>query len=1801
MSNHVLPPRRSIGVGGIDRNVSNGSPAVHMPTAYDRFDNAKRNSWIDDLQRKIRRGLNGPVSPGPSRSPSPLIGLDNTGRDVLDGENPNQDLQKDEDGDDGQTLQVQVNGVHDDEAVLEDVLSPEVGDEALLDGLDPDAEDGDESQEDQLMSDGLEEDIDELEPQFEDDEEYEEDAAFQDEEDERYNPVEVEDGDEEGDDPELDEEEEEEEEEEDDNGEDEDQEVEDEGDVEDVEGWEGEAIGGDIFGEAMPENQSIYEGDGQDLDNPYGADLGEDDTRVYDEDAGGWVDTVAPLPESTSQTAGSINFTASSSSLFPSLPPTTNPKIPQTGFSGQVEDPASWASTSTGMPQEIDPALLAALAQHIADPSLAVGNETELMSGMLMPPPHQLYSDDTTQAAAAFLQSSELASDEEDQDGRLEEDEPMYDRTFIAGPGGDHNDRYGIESMDVGFGSERDEEEDENDEEEELEEPVEQAEQEEDEESDEDDDEEGEALSPPVVSTAPRRTSHGPTPDDEVIEISSDEEGDDEQQEEEAEDSRDGDDEPEDGSPSEDFSEEEEVVENPEPHTPSNQIHSPGTDNVPSPAGPTHQTLPQGEAGLDDALTYEDHGELPSIFQPDSSTFDGPLADQNPSPPVSTGSNNKMVQHDEDAYESEATPELADPSLAARVLEAVDGDVMEEDPRAVALDTDLPMLEVVELVENTEPHSTVAVVPLEQSVIVDMVEERVMLRQPGEAQMADVREANRREIQIQFEEEVVRVEKPIDSSVDRMDDQPMDSVVDVDMDKVESSVARREESNGRDFSAPSPLVVPESAPDLDQSEDTMELDLMVEEPGSGDDEDEDEDEDADEDSDGADEPSLPDPHEAPRDASMPIPFLLRTPRTSQSPSASVVVAPSEAPPVVALLAEVEIIESAEIREESPIALPDPHERPPDAIMPSPQIPFDPTSLDDRPPSLIVEPPTIPPDPDTVTAGAPLTEGTDTPPALPDPMLAPPPIDTDRFSSLQASDFVNTHYSPTPSLIVEPPDQTPLPSSIKDTARDLDREETPTPLPDPKAPPPDAILQLPVLAPGDIAKVTPSPSLIVEPPVDTLTYSTATTPGVQVGSERDAFMNESEAVDGSDNQQAELHHITDLDSSSFEKAEDFEAEPKQDNPSLTLPADVLPQPEFIPMRHHHGSRQPNRQMPIRSRTRSSQQPSPTPDPEPLGGHMTRSQCFYRKLHLREDVYDAVILVPQCTVIDKKALEEEDAEDLGQPSPMDQLEGYTEERRINVNQPLVDDPLAAKLHRIVGLDVVNEGHCYLLSASENVLIPAAVEEKEDEKAAEEPKTPEIGPPASQGSTRRRRASGRKSAGETQASGPASDSPKVPARQTRSSARNARQSMEPSTSEVMASPRMDRKANRSSASQASQLDSPSATLRRNLRRSTSLAQDEIIDSPAKHTRSHRQATPEDHLDMPESADESTPMAADGPAKRTRSRASLTPTLDTPARKRGRRHGPRASSIEVGRPGTGVADALGLAEPQREPEQDAIPRSADADMGEEDVQVQIITRSGRTRRSTANLSEDAAYRPAEDEHEWASESEEGVQVDNGDYTRGKPRKTRKGKGRAKHSPVDVNDSKLEMETDGIDVKVESAPDHVRDPSADTDAATDIVWDESEEVVQKPIGKRKSRRSLAAMKDNIAFKYDPSAEATPDDAGSEVMGDDSDAPTPGRMARGRKRKQRPTGAMDDEGTPAWKEGKGDYFEDDDGNDDGTAGGRGVVRDDIGTPSKRRAVEGESHSPVAVATTSSTLEPTPGSNETPKPSMFGRFWPFRKK
>lgn len=174
--------------------------------------------------------------------------------------------------------------------------------------------------------------------------------------------------------------------------------------------------------------------------------------------------------------------------------------------------------------------------------------------------------------------------------------------------------------------------------------------------------------------------------------------------------------------------------------------------------------------------------------------------------------------------------------------------------------------------------------------------------------------------------------------------------------------------------------------------------------------------------------------------------------------------------------EVEMIssvqESATPLEIAIVELPNPHEAPPATNMVTP------IEAQDRPEveqtaSLIVETPAAAPNPETVEVSA---IRADSPTELPNPYLAAP--ETTRPTPLSPHDLT-PHLPRTDSLVAEAPaDAAPL-TEVQMT----DVTTSPRPvLPDPSLPPPDA-LNLGPIDPHDLQpRPSPSPSLVVEPPV-----------------------------------------------------------------------------------------------------------------------------------------------------------------------------------------------------------------------------------------------------------------------------------------------------------------------------------------------------------------------------------------------------------------------------------------------------------------------------------------------------------------------------------------------------------------------------------------------------------------------------------------------------------------------------------------------------------------------------------------------
>lgn len=140
-------------------------------------------------------------------------------------------------------------------------------------------------------------------------------------------------------------------------------------------------------------------------------------------------------------------------------------------------------------------------------------------------------------------------------------------------------------------------------------------------------------------------------------------------------------------------------------------------------------------------------------------------------------------------------------------------------------------------------------------------------------------------------------------------------------------------------------------------------------------------------------------------------------------------------------------------------------------------------------------------------------------------------------------------------------------------------------------------------------------------------------------------------------------------------------------------------EHEPLRHHHrGSVSPSPVSKSRSNTtpiRRTQQRYPRGSLSVTDPAVTRSHCTYRKLRIVENDLAANVLVPQCVLGDTERMSHEESVDLGEPTATEEKEAR--KNRITHSDPLLAAALAAKLHRVAGASIFDDGHCFLLSTS------------------------------------------------------------------------------------------------------------------------------------------------------------------------------------------------------------------------------------------------------------------------------------------------------------------------------------------------------------------------------------------------------------------------------------------------------------------------------------------------------------------------
>ena len=588
-----------------------------------------------------------------------------------------------------------------------------------------------------------------------------------------------------------------------------------------------------------------------------------------------------------------------------------------------------------------------------------------------------------------------------------------------------------------------------------------------------------------------------------------------------------------------------------------------------------------------------------------------------------------------------------------------------------------------------------------------------------------------------------------------------------------------------------------------------------------------------------------------------------------------------------------------------------------------------------------------------------------------------------------------------------------------------------------------------------------------------------------------------------------------------------------------------------LRHHHGPRTsavvplvpPRQTLATKRAVTSSQEPA-----EP-SVHVTRSHCFYRKLHLVEDDLTATVLVPQCTLSDPERLEEEESEDAGQPTAAEEAEAHP--RVMSTQNPILVAEMVFKLHRIVGRAIFDEGHCYLLSADDDALAVNSSKDVDDEgeDAATEANEEE-------GEVQEEvKSDNDTETGTTEPSAPRrSDRKRQPKIEedmvTFASLRKGKASTKPISSASAEAPstiptspltghqRLTRSASRAlSEHEGASVQTPPSRRRQLPRHSMSATLEEEIvsevqDSPAAHTRSRetprleespvirrssRNAPGPDSSPLQSSSSRRSQSITDSPALHTRSRE--TPALETPPMTSGAedspaRHTrsrmtpvPSESPIQTRRSKT---DALGLIADEEEDmdEIDSIPRE---DLNRPQTRSRTPKRAPSTskdqskRRVSARHKEDDPYRPDDDDIEDDADQDEGDDEDSSTETEkhksaGKTKRGRRTKGNARASTSAEPSIKIEVKVEGEYAKGESS-------RVIGDDETDIVLDEEvvdnqEGSVVKRLSRRKSRRSLAAKQDTASFKL-PKEEMYHSDPS-----DGETTPEP-HAGRGRKRKDR--------------------------------------------------------------------------------------------
>ncbi|TYJ55291.1 hypothetical protein B9479_004012 [Cryptococcus floricola] len=144
-----------------------------------------------------------------------------------------------------------------------------------------------------------------------------------------------------------------------------------------------------------------------------------------------------------------------------------------------------------------------------------------------------------------------------------------------------------------------------------------------------------------------------------------------------------------------------------------------------------------------------------------------------------------------------------------------------------------------------------------------------------------------------------------------------------------------------------------------------------------------------------------------------------------------------------------------------------------------------------------------------------------------------------------------------------------------------------------------------------------------------------------------------------------------------------------------------------LRHHHGlgsfshKRIPTQAGEVSKNSLKSHRGRDEGSPSPPAPPVTRSHCYYEKLRLTYEGAVAVILAPHCSLSNTQEIEHEECTVEGVPS-----EGEEQQARLGQlshDNEVLQPAFSTKLRRIVGAQLFDEGCCYLLLADDSAKLP------------------------------------------------------------------------------------------------------------------------------------------------------------------------------------------------------------------------------------------------------------------------------------------------------------------------------------------------------------------------------------------------------------------------------------------------------------------------------------------------------------------